>query len=272
MKKKFKKYLIASFSAGFASLVFGSIAASCAMNTSAANNPDKSNGNGADTNSPSDPGSPTQSSLSTTPGQPLTQAQKDYQLKLANDIQLQYNANKELDYSIPEDKANIDEQISKYNNELNKDELANLITKYNQMLNPPESSNPTTDDEINNLLSTFYDNFKQKNLIPTQDEITKYAQLPADDKITWKIASGYYSIFYSSPKSIILLFQCLSIAVSNEEDQFDVSKVNSWNLAGASLQNTNLIFNNIKEGSLTEKSPAYQALEYYLNFFISKKT
>lgn len=139
------------------------------------------------------------------------------------------------------------------------------------MLNPPESSNPTTDDEINNLLSTFYDNFKEKNLIPTQDEITKYAQIPADDKITWKIASGYYSIFYSSPKSIILLFQCLSIAVSNEEDQFDVSKVNSWNLAGASLQNTNLIFNNIKEGSLTQKSPAYQALEYYSNFFISKK-
>lgn len=170
------------------------------MNSSAANNPDKSNGNGTDINSPSDPGSPTQSSLSTTPGQPLTQAQMDYQLKLANGIQLQYNANKELDYSIPEDKANIDEQISKYNNELNKGELANLITKYNQMLNPPESSNPTTDDEINNLLSTFYDNFKQKNLIPTQDEITKYAQLPADDKITWKIASGYYSVFIQTQK------------------------------------------------------------------------
>lgn len=121
-------------------------------------------------------------------------------------------------------------------------------------------------------MSTFYDNFKQKNLIPTQDEITKYAQLPADDKITWKIASGYYSVFYSNPKAIILLFQCLSIATSNEEDQFDVSKVNSWNLVGASLQNTNLIFNNIKEASLTEKSPAYQALEYYSNFFIPKKT
>lgn len=96
----------------------------------------------------------------------------DYQLKLANDIQVEYNANKRLDYSIPEDKANINQQISKYNDELNKGKLGNLVTKYNEISNPTAGSNPTTEDEVNNLLSIFYDNFKQKNLIPTQYEIT----------------------------------------------------------------------------------------------------
>lgn len=43
MKKKFKRYLITNLGAGFTLLTFGSIAASCATNSSSTNNPDKSN-------------------------------------------------------------------------------------------------------------------------------------------------------------------------------------------------------------------------------------
>lgn len=266
MKKNYKKYLIASFSLGLTTIAVGSIAASCATTSSSTNNSDPSNGNGSDTSTPSESG------LVTTPGQPLTQEQMDYESKLASDIQTQYEANVKLNYSVPEDKANIDDQISKYDAELSKGELGNLATKYNEMSNPPAGSSPTTSaEEVNSLLSTFYDNFKQKNLIPTQDEITKYSELPADGSVSWKVVSGYYSVFYSNPKAIILLFQTVSIAASNEADKFDINQVNSWDLANASFQNTNKIFNDIKETNPTEKSPAYQALEYFSNFFIPKK-
>lgn len=259
MKKKFKKYLITSFGVGLMSITIGSVAASCAISNSPTNGSDPSGENNSDTSSQYDP------------GQPLTPEQMDAQLKLANDIQVQFDANNKLDYLVPENKTNIDDQISKYDEELSKGELADLISKYNELVNPPTGTEPTdSHKETNDLLATFYNKFKEKNLILTQKEITEYVELPPDGEITWEGEAGYYSVFYSSPKAIILLSQCISIASSNDENKFDISKLNSWNLVWASLLNTNTIFNKLKSVGSDDKSPAYQALEYYSNFFIPK--
>lgn len=191
---KLKKCLLTSLSLGLTGITIGAIVSSCASSTS------------AETKA-TDPNPASANSISTNPGDPLTPEQQDYQQKLAAEIKVQFDANAKLDYSVPADKEKIDNQIAEYKRTFENGALKDLITEINEL----DATSKELEIQLSNLLASFYDNFKQKNLIPTEEIITNYYnENPPPSGITnWKQLSGIFSVFYSNPKDIILMDQLL---------------------------------------------------------------
>lgn len=95
---KLKKCLLTSLSLGLTGITIGAVVSSCASPAGEATDPNPASAN----------------SISTNPGDTLTLEQQSYQQQLAAEIKVQFDANASLDYSKPEDKANIDNQIAEY--------------------------------------------------------------------------------------------------------------------------------------------------------------
>lgn len=194
---KLKKCLLTSFSLGLSAITIGAVVSSCASPAVEATDPNPASAN----------------SISTNPGDPLTPEQQDYQQKLAAEIKVQFDANASLDYSKPEDKANIDNQIVEYTNQINNGNLKDLITKLKSL----DLSSENYDKDSYPFYSDFYDNFRQKNLLPTEKELDDYyfKESDTDSKTYWKAVSGIFAVFYSDPKSIILLNELFYKSTNN---------------------------------------------------------
>lgn len=245
MKNNFKKYLIASFGLGISSLTAAAIASSCGIiNNSSDNSKDNSD-------------SPSEDSLTTEPGQPLTQTQINYQKKLASQIQVQFDANAKLDYTVPADKANIDNQIKDYQTKISSGALKDFINKFNALDNTDAIK---FNNELKILFSDLYDNFKQKNLIPTETTINEYYKKinPEDSTSDWKVDAGKFAVFYSDPKNIILIAQCALMAGKDSLSPETEKLISDVILP--SIPNKNM---------LSASGPDYIAFSYYEDY-ISK--
>lgn len=243
---KLKKCLITSLSFGLSAITIGAVASGCADNSSAATKA-------------TDPNPASDNSLSTNPGDPLTPEQQAYQQKLAAEIKVQFDANAKLDYSNPEDKANIDSQILEYKKAIDdNDQYSNFLKKLLSL----DSTMSSFDEEFTNLFVNFYETFKQKNLLPTEQEITDNLSIiaPGANPIPdWKIFSGEFALFYINPNSFILLAQ-LSVKINYNADQNSANSDEDFNLSiGLCSYAYSLLTNDI----LNKNETSYLALQYY---------
>lgn len=250
---KLKKCLLTGFSLGLSAITVGAVVSSCATSASQATDPNPASAN----------------SVSTNPGDPLTPDQQAYQQKLAAEIKVQFDANANLNYSNPTDKANIDEQISEYDKELSTGDLGALNAKISSLLTLGNIDNPSKEyvQEVNNLFSVFYDNFKQKNLLPTEDEINKYlsssSAIPkSESPIDWKAVAASFGVFYTNPKDIILLYQCMLLGLKTETS-FDTTKINSYYLLTGTFPGVMFFY----YSQLSTITPSIQCLKIYAGFF-----
>lgn len=245
--KKFKKRLITGLSLGLSAITVGAIVSSCASSATQATDPNPASAN----------------SISTNPGDPLTPEQQDYQQKLAAEIKVQFDANAKLDYSNPTDKANIDSQITEYEKSIdNNVEYVNFIKQFTAF----DSALPTNETDSVNLSINFYDNFKQKNLLATEQEITNYltsiGATQLDATKYWKTYAMWFGLIYVNPKSFILLAQLSAKISYNQLDGKDIymnNSISNCKIAYEELTNKNF---------LTKTGPAYLGLKYYQPFLL----
>lgn len=250
---KLKKCLLTSLSLGLSAITIGAVVSSCASPAAEATDPNPASAN----------------SISTNPGDQLTPEQQDYQQKLATEIKVQFDANASLDYSKPEDKANIDNQIAEYDKELSTGDLSALNAKILSLATLGNIDNPSKEDiqEATNLFSVFYDNFKQKNLLPTEDEINKYLSSSyttstSGNPIDWKAVAAIFGVFYTNPKDIILLYQCILLRLKTETS-FDTTKINSYYLVTGAFPEIMFFY----YSQLSTTTPSIQCLKIYADFF-----
>lgn len=247
---KLKKCLLTSLSLGLTGITIGAVVSSCASPAAEATDPNPSSAN----------------SISTNPGDPLTPQQQDYQQKLAAEIKVQFDANAILDYSKPEDKANIDAQITKYENELNSGAVGSLISAYAKL----DKTSATFQQELTNLYINFYNasNFNQKNLLPPSKLMQEIFNYSNDTTINTKniIESVLASIeiFFSNPKALILLAQCHikkgDISTENYfivDSYFFIARQSSMALLTLSVSDT------------SKNSSFYNAEQYYNSMLIN---
>lgn len=244
---KLKKCLLTGFSLGLSAITIGAVVSSCASPAVEATDPNPASAN----------------SLTTNPGDPLTPQQQDYQQKLAAEIKVQFDANASLDYSVPADKANIGNQIAEYEKSIdNNVEYVNFIKQFTAF----DSALPTNETDSVNLSINFYDNFKQKNLLATEQEITNYitsigaSQLDATKY--WKTYAIWFGLIYVNPKSFILLAQLSAKIAYNQLDGKDIYMNNS-------ILNCKMAYEEvINKNFLTKTGPAYLGLKYYQPFLL----
>lgn len=249
--KKFKKRLITGLSLGLSAITVGAIVSSCASSATQATDPNPASAN----------------SISTNPGDPLTPEQQDYQQKLAAEIKVQFDANAKLDYSAPADKANIDSQITKYENELNSGAVGSLISAYGKL----DKTSATFQQDLTNLYINFYNesNFNQKNLLPPSklmQEIFNYSNDPTiNAKNIIEAVWASIEIFFSNPKAIILLIQC-----HIKKDDIDIKNPLSFDNSYFFIAfQSSMAILNISINETSKNSSFYNAEQYYNSMLIN---